>query len=157
MPFRLLLPRQFLDEMVLHARQAAPNECCGLLAGKIEIQAPGEHMARVEQRFPLVNAAASPTAYDGDVSSLLRAHKAMRALGIELVGIYHSHPTSLPVPSRTDLERNFYGEHVVHFIVSLQGEPARIRSWWLKPDTFAEAKCEITENRGNASPSALSG
>jgi [CysO sulfur-carrier protein]-S-L-cysteine hydrolase len=145
MPFRLLLPRRFHDEMLRHARQEQPNECCGLLAGAIEARANGERLARVERSFPLVNAAASPTRYDSQPSSLLQAHKAMRALGIEIVGIYHSHPTSRPVPSATDLERNFYGEHAVHFIISLQKEPPEIRAWWLKPDSFSEAAWECTE------------
>ena len=41
----------------------------------------------------------------------------MRTNGTELLAIYHSHPTSEPVPSRRDVEENTYGESVVHLIV----------------------------------------
>jgi proteasome lid subunit RPN8/RPN11 len=157
MPFRLLLPRHFLDEMVLHARQASPNECCGLLAGKIAMAADGDRVARVERRFPLINAAASPTEYDADVPGLVQADKVMRALALDLIGIYHSHPTSPPVPSRKDLERNFYGETVVHFIVSLKEEPPEIQSWWLKSDSFVEAECELIEDPDDRAPAEPSG
>jgi proteasome lid subunit RPN8/RPN11 len=145
MPFRLLLPRRFQDEMLRHARREQPNECCGLLAGTIAASAIREPLARVERCFPLVNIAASPTRYESEDSSLLQAHKAMRALGIEMVGIYHSHPTSRPVPSATDLKRNYYGEHAVHFIISLQQEPPEIRAWWLKADSFSEAAWECVD------------
>jgi proteasome lid subunit RPN8/RPN11 len=68
----------------------------------------------------------------------------MRRLGIEILAIYHSHPTSEPVPSRTDLARNYY-EEAIHFIISLQSENQPIRAWWLAPDRFREAEWEVRE------------
>src|SRR5262249_30335244 len=55
-PFRLLqVPRSLYAEMTAQAEAEAPLECCGLLAGLIE----GD-VGRVVQRYPLINAAASP-------------------------------------------------------------------------------------------------
>src|SRR5438552_1090553 len=101
MSFRLLLPAQILRDMIAQARAELPNECCGLLAGRVEGGA-----GRVERRYPLVNRAASPTEYDGDPKGQLAAQKDMRRLGLELLAIYHSHPTAAPVPSKKDLARN---------------------------------------------------
>jgi proteasome lid subunit RPN8/RPN11 len=86
-----------------------------------------------------VNAAASPTLYEADPRSLFAAFKEMRREGTELLAIYHSHPTSPPIPSRTDLARNGYGPDVVHFIVSLLSATPVVRGWHLEETTFREA------------------
>jgi [CysO sulfur-carrier protein]-S-L-cysteine hydrolase len=139
MSFRLHLPAQLLAEMVAHARAELPNECCGLLAGRVE-----GGVGRVERWYPLVNAAASPVEYDADPRNLLDAFREMRERGLAEVAFYHSHPTSDPIPSRKDLERNFYGEAVVHFIISLRGGEPVVRAWRLGPETFREAEWEVT-------------
>jgi [CysO sulfur-carrier protein]-S-L-cysteine hydrolase len=56
------------------------------------------------------------------------------------VAVYHSHPAAEPVPSKRDLERNTYGETVVHLIVGLgRGEPA-VKAWWLAEDGYRAAE-----------------
>jgi proteasome lid subunit RPN8/RPN11 len=142
----LQLPRRFLDEMIAQAQSELPNECCGFLAGKgpdrVDPEGKAIRVARVTQRYPLVNAAASPTAYFADPASLFSAHKDMRRRGIELLAIYPSHPTSEPVPSRRDRQQNQY-PGVVHLIISLQTGRPEIRAWWLTADTHDEAEWEI--------------
>src|SRR2546428_226937 len=83
--------------MSAQARAEYPNECCGLLAGIVT-----EQEARVVQRYPLRNAAASPVEYESDPLDMFAAHRDMRQRGIDIVAIYHSHPTSEAVPSKTD-------------------------------------------------------
>ena len=123
--------------MIAQARAALPNECCGLLAGHVE----GE-VGRVEAHYPLANAAASPIEYLSDPQSMFDAVRAMRKRGIDILAVYHSHPTSEPIPSRKDCERNF-SEEVVNLIVSLEkGEPA-VRAWWLTGEAFREADWEV--------------
>ena len=125
--------------MVNHAQAEAPNECCGLLAGTIE-----GPVLRVEKSHPLVNEAASAVEYRSEPRSMFRAMKDMRTLGHEIVAIYHSHPISEPIPSRTDLERN-YSPDVVNFIIGLQGAVPNVRGWWLLESGFEEAAWEIVE------------
>jgi proteasome lid subunit RPN8/RPN11 len=139
--FRLLLPRQFHTEIVLQAKAELPNECCGLLAGHLQ-NTERTSVGRVLRRFPLVNAAASPREFDSEPCSMLAAHKEMRKENLEILAIYHSHPTSPPVPSRTDLQRNNHGDSVVNLIVSLETDVPEIRAWWLGPDEYQEADVE---------------
>jgi len=122
--------------MILQAQSELPNECCGLLAGRME-----NGLGLVLRRYPLLNAAASPTEFESDPKSMLTAEKARRQEGIEILAIYHSHPKSPPVPSRTDLARN-YSPDVVNLIVSLQTEIPEIRGWWLELERFHEADIE---------------
>ena len=137
-PFRLLLPRQFHAEMVHQAQAELPNECCGLLAGRIENDGTGP-LGRVLRRYPLINAAASPKEFISDPRSMLAAEKARRAEGLDFLAVYHSHPTSPPIPSRTDLERA-YSPDTMNLIVSLQTDVPEIRAWWLKGDEYKEAE-----------------
>jgi proteasome lid subunit RPN8/RPN11 len=123
--------------MVAHARAELPAECCGLLAGTAE-----GGVGRVTLHLPLVNALASPTEYESESRSLFAAHKAMRAAGAEVLVVYHSHPTSDPVPSRKDRERN-YSEHVVNLIIGLRGPEPAVRGWWLAADGAREAAWEV--------------
>jgi proteasome lid subunit RPN8/RPN11 len=128
-----------LAEVIAHACRDLPNECCGLLAGRIS-----EGTGIVASRFAIGNDEASPTEYATNARDLFAAFRAMRGDGTELLAIYHSHPTSEPVPSRHDIERNTYGESVVHLIVGLAGTET-VRAWWLAETGYREIPLEITQ------------
>lgn len=98
----------------------------------------------VRMRYALINAAASPKEYVSEPHSMFRAIKDMRAHNFEILAIYHSHPTTAPIPSRIDLERNFSPD-VANFIISLQGPEPMMRGWWLSEDRYDEATWEIQE------------
>jgi [CysO sulfur-carrier protein]-S-L-cysteine hydrolase len=150
--FTLEVPRDIVDDMVAHARAEVPNECCGLLAGRLPVgegQGGGSptklQTALVVRRYPLTNQAGSPTEYLSDPNSLFTAYRDMRRLGLDVLAIYHSHPTTEPIPSRKDIERNNYGTEVVHLIVSLSGAEPRTRAWRLSSDAYAETDWTVIE------------
>ena len=90
----LLLPSPLYEAMLQHAHTELPNECCGLLAGVRE----GE-VLRVLAIHPLINEAASPIEYRSEPRSMFEAVREMRKCDHEILAIYHSHPTSEPIPS----------------------------------------------------------
>ena len=92
----LRVRREQLDQIIAQARAEAPNECCGMLAGRGEI---------VEEVFPGRNKDQSPKTYLMEPEDQLRAYRAMDERGWDLVGIYHSHPQTEAYPSRTDRDR----------------------------------------------------
>jgi proteasome lid subunit RPN8/RPN11 len=132
---KLEIANSFLQAMIEHARMELPNECCGLLAGRI-----AESVGIVSTRYTIRNDAASPKNYLSNARDMLDAFRSMREDGLELLAIYHSHPTSEPVPSSRDLEQNTYGESAVHLIVSLAGPQPEIRAWWLGETGYLEAE-----------------
>ena len=110
------------------ARRAAPDECCGLLLGTPD---------RVTQVFPARNASAEPRrryeiAAEDHFAGLRRA----RAEGLEVVGAYHSHPRSAPIPSETDRDQAF-GDFLF-VIAGLVEATVEIRAWRLENGNFAE-------------------
>jgi proteasome lid subunit RPN8/RPN11 len=135
MPFRLTLPGDIHDAILAQALAEQPNECCGLLAGVVS-----GGVARAVERLPLVNELASGRRYHAEANSLFAAHRRMRELGLVEVAVYHSHPTSPAVPSRTDLEEWFYGDAAVCLIVTLTTSPPTLRGWWLGETGYREAE-----------------
>lgn len=127
--------------MVWHAQAESPLECCGLLAGVIRADGVGE----VRWRYPLVNAAASPVEFESEPRSHFSADKDIRRQRLDVLAVYHSHPTSEPVPSRKDLDRNYWGLNVVHLIISLTSLPPTVRGWWMTTADYHEAEWTIRE------------
>jgi proteasome lid subunit RPN8/RPN11 len=139
--FRCLsIPRSVYEGMLWHALAECPLECCGLLAGVLRDDGIGE----VRLRYPLLNAAASPIEFESDPDSHFSAWNDIRRQGLEVLAVYHSHPTSQPVPSRKDLERNYW-QQVVALIISLTTTPPTVRGWWLSTETYREAEWTIRE------------
>jgi proteasome lid subunit RPN8/RPN11 len=144
MPFRLRIPRSLYERMLAQALAELPNECCGLLAGRIRDDPCGP-VGEAAHCYPLVNAARSPVEYLSEPRSMFEAVRAMRGLDEEILAVYHSHPTSEPMPSRTDREQNFSPE-VINVILSLQDGTPRVRAWWLTSEDYREAAWELTES-----------
>jgi proteasome lid subunit RPN8/RPN11 len=140
--FRCLsIPRSVYEGMLWHALAERPLECCGLLAGVIR----DDGIAEVRLRYPLLNAAASPVEFESEPRSHFSAERDIRRQGLEVLAVYHSHPTSEPVPSRKDRERSWSAD-VVNLIVSLTTAPPTVRAWWLSAEAFREAEWTIQED-----------
>jgi proteasome lid subunit RPN8/RPN11 len=105
------LPNEMIDAIVSHAREDAPNECCGIVA------AAGEAAVKL---FPAVNAEASPFRFVIDPQELLRVHNEIEQQGWDLGAIYHSHTRSAAYPSQTDISFAASWPGVVWVIVSLE-------------------------------------
>ncbi len=91
------------NTMIEHARAAYPNECAGAMLGTI---ADGEK--RVLAAIPLENAFDGPqrTRYELRPEDLLKADRTARSRGLDLIGIYHSHPDCDAYFSTTDLKNS---------------------------------------------------
>lgn len=103
------LERSFADEIISHAREEDPNECCGILAGSD---------GRVARLYRAVNAEASPYRYNVDAKDLLRIYKECEAQGWDFVAIYHSHTHTEAYPSATDVRLAAWPESL-YLILSL--------------------------------------
>ncbi len=137
----LSIPRSVYEGMLCHALAERPLECCGLLAGVIRADGIGE----VRLRYPLLNAAASPVEFLSDPASIHSAVRDIRRQKLVELAVYHSHPASQPVPSRKDLERNWWPQAVT-LIVSLLTTPPTLRGWWLNAEDYREVEWTIRED-----------
>src|SRR5918999_1929245 len=116
-----LSPAQ-IEEVIAHAREAAPHECCGLIGGLIEGKAQTIYRARNVANDPL-------TTYEAAPEDLFAAQRAMRDHGEQLLAIYHSHPRSAdPQPSATDVRLAYYPS-AVYLIVGLGAPEPSLRAF----------------------------
>jgi proteasome lid subunit RPN8/RPN11 len=126
------IAQKLIDEMVAHAREDLPNECCGMVGGS------GEEASVV---VPVVNSAASPLRFEMDPQGQYNALKAIEDDGIEMLAIYHSHTKSPAYPSQTDVNQAVNWPDAVYLIVSLQDpEQPDVKGYWLKDLTIADVE-----------------
>jgi len=106
----LHLPAALIDEMVAHAQEDAPNECCGIIG---RLDGGGTKLFRAK------NAEASPYRYSVDSDDLFRIFRECGADDRNFLAIYHSHTASEAYPSPTDVRLAFWPE-AYYVLVSLQ-------------------------------------
>jgi proteasome lid subunit RPN8/RPN11 len=124
--------------IVNHARQLAPEECCGLLVGD---------ESRILDAMPAENLAPDPVRrYLVDPRDHLHAIRTARARGLQVVGAYHSHPHSPAVPSATDASEAF--SDFLFLIVGLATEPPELTAWsWSKGNFVAVPLVRLERGR----------
>ncbi len=115
------ISRPLYDEMVAHAREEAPNECCGVVGSR-----DGE--ARAVYRA--VNAEASPLRFSIEPREQIQLERKVEEDGLEIGAIYHSHTRTAPKPSQTDVTFGEWWPGVLWVIVGLvnDAEP-EVRTW----------------------------
>ena len=126
---KLVLFKSVYEKMLRTARDAAPLEACGLLAGN------GEHVTRC---YALTNTDASSEHFSMKPEEQFAAVKDMRAAGLKMLAIWHSHPASPARMSAEDM-RLAYTPEIVYIIVSLaEPESPRIRAFGVRDDSAHE-------------------
>ncbi len=129
------IAQQLIDEMVAHAREDLPNECCGMIGGR---DGEATEVVRVE------NAAASPLRYEMDPQGQYNALKSIEDGGAELLGIYHSHTKSAAYPSQTDVNQAVAWPEQVYVIVSLaDGDVPDVKAYLLKDLKIADVPLDV--------------
>jgi proteasome lid subunit RPN8/RPN11 len=134
----LELPAAVRDEIVAHARDGAPEEAVGVLAGR-----RGENRSSVERVYKAENAAETPeTRYEIAPAEELDLLERIDEAGFDVVGFYHSHPRGPAGPSETDARLAAWPGHS-YVIVSLAGDAADIGSWRWTGEAFDSEPVEI--------------
>ncbi len=87
--------------MLDHVLACMPDEACGILAGG---------QGTVSRVWPIENVAHSPFRFRMEPRAQVEALLAIEAQPLELLAIYHSHPSGPPGPSATDLAEMAYPE-----------------------------------------------
>jgi proteasome lid subunit RPN8/RPN11 len=156
---------QQLQMIQKHAEQTYPEECCGILLGTINQQpnnqqkngqktlveivptanAWSEAVAAELQDSQLIQPSRHPAEtarrdrYWIDPQDLLKAQQTGRDQGLQIIGIYHSHPDHPAVPSESD--RILAWSSYSYLIVSVvQGKATETLCWCLNEQHQFEAE-----------------
>lgn len=121
-----------LGAIAEHARQEAPDECCGLLVGSLSLLDREHPEGLIDEAVRATNLERGPTRYRIDPTEHLALQKRLRGTERTITGAYHSHPGTAAVPSDSDVREAFYPDFV-YLIVSLAlGDEPEIRAWRIR-------------------------
>lgn len=131
----LYLNKSQKEKLVEHAEKEAPNEACGILAGKDY---------KVEKVYEMVNTDNRAKTFFMEPKQQLKVMKEIRNLGLEMIGIYHSHLETDAYPSAHDVELANYPE-ASYVIVSIKDrDNPSIRSFKIVEGKINEEEVAIT-------------
>ena len=116
----LHIPSGILQDMIAHARELAPHECCGILSGNNQTvtetyritnilanmaeddlsRFDGAKLSDLQRLSPEERA---DIAFQMDAREMAMAQRDIRSKDLVLLGFYHSHTFSPARPSQTDI------------------------------------------------------
>jgi proteasome lid subunit RPN8/RPN11 len=129
----LKLPKEQLQIMIDHVHRHAPLEACGLLAGVD---------STVRKIFLVQNQAHSAVRFVMNPIEQLNAFAWIESHGMDLLGIFHSHPAGPETVSATDVAEAAYA--VVHVILARRDKSWQARGFWIKDNDYSEVELQIT-------------
>jgi len=131
---QLTLSKNHWQEMLDHVDRQVSLEGCGLLAGKND---------RVEKVIFVRNQAQSPARFVMDPYEQLQAFDWIESNGLDLLGIFHSHPAGPETASVTDIAEAAY--EVVHLIWFRDQSRWQARGFWIENGYATEVSLQIVE------------
>jgi proteasome lid subunit RPN8/RPN11 len=140
----LHLPAELLDRIRAHGRAAYPEECCGVMIGRLDRATGRTDVVRLVAEENQREDEHRHNRYLISPQSVLRADREARAAGLAIVGYYHSHPDHPSRPS--DFDRDHAWPDQSYLIVAVaDGKPASVQSWRLRDDrsAFDEERIEV--------------
>jgi proteasome lid subunit RPN8/RPN11 len=115
------MSRAIKRALVAQARRERPRECCGLLVGRRRAVAFAVATRNVDT---------DPDRFRVDDAAHIELRRVLRAFtpGLEVVGVYHSHPHSRARLSAHDVREAYY-PNWIHVVVGLSGRGAEVRAF----------------------------
>lgn len=130
---KLEIPSNIFEQMLQQAKAEAPIEACGILAGRD---------GQVERLYKMTNADKSSNHFMMAPEEQFKVVKDIRAAGLEMLAIYHSHPETPARPSTEDI-RFALTPGVIYVIVSLQNIEPAIKGFLIEDDNVSEVSVRI--------------
>ena len=132
----LQLERQYVDEIIAHAMEDDPNECCGILAGQD---------GRVAKLYRMTNAEQSPYRYSMDPQELYHTYREIDDAGWDVVAIYHSHTHSEAYPSATDVRLATWSDAYYILVSLLNRDEPSVRAFRIEDERIREEEVRIVQ------------
>jgi [CysO sulfur-carrier protein]-S-L-cysteine hydrolase len=131
---RVKIAQNLVDEIIAHALEDRPNECCGMVSGSDGV---------ATEVFRARNALASPFSFDMEPSDQFGIYTTIEDRGEEILAIYHSHTKSPAEPSQSDRNNARSWPDPVWLIVSLaDADNPVLRGWDMRDGKVEEVEIE---------------
>lgn len=130
----LEIKKLFIKQMVAHALEDDPNECCGILAGPEN---------NVEKLYRMSNTENSPYRYNMDPRELYLTYREIEDYGWDIIAIYHSHTHSPAYPSTTDVRLATWPDAYYILISLLDHDQPPVNAFRIVDGEIAEEQLRI--------------
>ncbi|MCP3029093.1 Mov34/MPN/PAD-1 family protein [Halobacillus sp. A5] len=128
----LIIPMDIYNDMIKLGRMSLPYEVCGLLTG---------FRSTIYTNWPLVNEAKSVHRFFVSQSVVEQTLKRIEEKSEEVLAVYHSHPTTSPIPSSYDIEH--HDNEVKMIIISYKNNPPAVKCFQIFNHTYYSYPLEI--------------
>lgn len=138
----IFVPRNVYNEIIDHAKDSYPNECCGFLVGK----AMKDKRVWQVERGTNLNTERANDRYVIDPKEFNLVDKIARTQGLDILGFYHSHPDHPDRPSEFDRQEG--QPDYSYIIVSVKGgDEVSARSWIFddEKEPFKEERIKVID------------
>jgi len=135
---KLKIPNDMFEQMLEQAKTEAPVEACGILAGK---------NGRIEKLYKMTNTDQSSAHFMMEPEEQFKVVKHIRAAGLEMSAIYHSHPETPARPSQEDIKMALTPD-VIYVILSLKDKNIPdVKGYFINDSEIAEVTVKIVESK----------
>jgi len=128
--YEILIPGAMKDEMIRHARGELPYEACGIIAG-----VTGEKAVKF---YPARNELKSETRYNIAPEDLHSILMDLEEKGLDVWGIFHSHPATPAYPSVTDIKQSYYPDSYYLILSFLNPKKPELRAFKIDGEKVEE-------------------
>lgn len=132
----LKIERKIFNAMLAHGRREEPNEACGYLAAKDGV---------ICHHFELTNIDAAPDHYSMNPKEQFATIRRIREMGMEVAGVYHSHPETPARPSVEDM-RLAYDPNMTYVIVSLMAGVDPVLAYKIKQGVVNNIPLQVVDS-----------
>jgi len=134
----MYIKREVIEAIHTQATEEAPIESCGFLMGS---------HGRITRHYPMANAEGREDHFTFDPNEHITALKVAKEEGLEIIGIYHSHPATPARPSAEDIRLAHYPA-IIYVITSLMDGVATTKGFYIRDGIAEEELLCIDENYG---------
>ncbi len=123
------ISKTLIAEMITHALEDDPNECCGLLLGQNGTARAARRVTNTDDN--------KVSRYTMDPLEVMKVEREADALGEELVAIYHSHTYTQGYPSETDIRRaveSGWADRTYVLVSLVEKTRPVVRAFWITED-----------------------
>lgn len=131
-----------LADIRSHGADAYPEEGCGFLLGTTTEN--GQNRVTATRRAANRKTERRTRRYQLTADDYRAADEAAADRGLDVVGVYHSHPDHPARPSDTDLEEATFPGYTYVIVSVHDGTPQEVTAWSLAPDRSRFERESIT-------------
>ena len=130
------LKKKDYDMLLKHCIDELPNEACAILAGRDDT---------ILNVYIMENIQKQPDNFFMAPEEQFRVVKDIRKKGLDMLGIFHSHPDAAARPSERDISMAFYPEAACFIISLIKKEAPDLKGFWIVDEKVTEEEIHILE------------